>query len=99
CLRSTPAGIEEIPLQEILARPTIASDLDQLAALSDPSRTVYVTHTPPFATTLDRLQGISPIGSRAVRQFIDRRKPPLMLHGHVHESPGVERIGSTVCAN
>jgi Icc-related predicted phosphoesterase len=100
CLRSSPAGVEDIPLQALRERPTIADDLDRLAAQSDPARTVYVFHSPPFATTLDRLQGgITPIGSRAVRTFIDRRHPPLTLHGHVHESPGVEKLGSTVCAN
>src|SRR5574341_442866 len=52
------------------------------------------------AGTLDRLHGgLTPIGSRAVRRFIDSRQPPLTLHGHVHESPGVERLGKTVCVN
>jgi Icc-related predicted phosphoesterase len=92
--------VEDIPLQALRERPTIADDLDRLAALSDPARTVYVLHSPPFATTLDRLHGgLTPIGSRAVRTFIDRRHPPLTLHGHVHESPGVERLGPTLCVN
>ena len=100
CLRSSPEGVGEVPLSAVGERPTIAEDLDRLAARSDPTRTIYVFHSPPFATTLDRLRGgITPIGSRAVRQFIDRRRPPLTLHGHVHESPGIERLGSTVCAN
>jgi Icc-related predicted phosphoesterase len=100
CLRSSAAGVEDVSLQSLRERPTIADDLDRLAALSDPTRTVYVFHSPPFATTLDRLHGgITPIGSRAVRAFTDRRRPPLTLHGHVHESPGVERLGGTVCAN
>ena len=100
CLRSTPTGVEEIPLSEVAGRPSVESDLERLAGLSDPARTIYVVHTPPFATTLDRLQGgITPIGSRAVRSFIARRLPPLTLHGHVHESPGVERLGPTLCVN
>jgi len=99
-LRSSPAGVEDFPFRALLQRPTIADDLDRLATLSDPARTIYVFHSPPFATTLDRLHGgIAPIGSRAVRSFIDHRRPPLTLHGHVHESPGVERLGSTVCVN
>jgi Icc-related predicted phosphoesterase len=99
-LRSTPAGIEPFQYRALQKLPTIADDLERLASLSDPARTVYVFHSPPYATTLDRLHGgITPIGSRAVRTFIDRRRPPLTLHGHVHESPGVERLGTTVCAN
>ena len=100
CLWSSPAGIESVPLRAIQERPTIEADLARLATLSDPARTVYVMHSPPYATTLDRLQGgITPIGSRAVRAFIDQRQPPLTLHGHIHESPGVERLGRTVSVN
>lgn len=100
CLGSGPQGIREIPLDEVLSRPTIEADLDALAARSDPARTIYVTHSPPYATSLDRLEGgLTPIGSRAIRAFIEKRGPPLTLHGHVHESPGVERLGRTVCAN
>lgn len=99
CLKSSASGIEEIPLSTVLSRPTIEAELARLAEDSDPSKTVYVMHTPPFATGLDRLHGIAAIGSRAVKRFIEVRRPPLTLHGHVHESPGIERVGKTVCAN
>jgi len=100
CLRSSPAGIESVSLQTVKERGTIAADLARLGDLSDPASTIYVIHSPPYATTLDRLHGgLMPIGSRAVRKFIDRLQPPLTLHGHVHESPGVERLGRTVCVN
>ncbi len=100
CLRSTPSGIEEVPLAEVAARPSIEADLERLGERSDPATTIYVAHSPPFATSLDRLQGgITPIGSRALRAFVERRGPPLTLHGHVHESPGVERLGRTVSVN
>jgi uncharacterized protein len=100
CLWSASDGVKNVSLSDVQARPTIAEDLDRLATLSDPARTIYVIHSPPYATTLDRLYGgLTPIGSRAVRTFIDRRQPPLTLHGHVHESPGVERLGKTICVN
>jgi Icc-related predicted phosphoesterase len=100
CLRSTTAGIEGTTLQEVKSRGTIEADLARLAEHSDPASTVYVLHSPPFATQLDRLHGgVTPIGSRAIRSFIERRRPPLTLHGHVHESPGVDRLGGTVCVN
>jgi Icc-related predicted phosphoesterase len=100
CLWSSASGITAVPLGAVTERPSIEADLTRLATLSDPSRTVYVVHSPPFATTLDRLQGgPTPIGSRALRKFIEDRQPPLSLHGHVHESPGVERLGRTVCVN
>lgn len=100
CLWSSPDGVKDVSLQQVRARGTIAADLQRLGSLSDPGRTIYVLHSPPYATSLDRLHGgITPIGSRAIRQFIDRRQPPLTLHGHVHESPGVELLGRTVCVN
>jgi uncharacterized protein len=100
CLRSTAEGIIEVPIEEVRRRGTIEADLERLAGLSDPAKTVYVLHSPPYGTSLDRLRGgLTPIGSRAIRRFIDRRRPPLTLHGHVHESPGVERMGATVSVN
>lgn len=38
-------------------------------------------------------------GSRSVRKAIEASQPMLGLHGHIHESPGVIRIGRTVCVN
>jgi uncharacterized protein len=83
--------------------PTLAAELAAAPAITGPW--VFVAHTPPHATHLDRLPNLDyPIGSRAVRQFIESRQPLLALHGHVHESPDttgsyVERIGQTLCIN
>jgi Icc-related predicted phosphoesterase len=98
-LFSTPAGPESGSLHSVRSRGTIAADLERLAALSDPAKTVYVTHSPPWGTSLDRLYNGTPVGSRAIRSFIERHRPPLTLHGHIHESPGVDRIGPTVSVN
>jgi Icc-related predicted phosphoesterase len=38
-------------------------------------------------------------GSKSVRKAIETHQPLLGLHGHIHESPGVMRIGRTMCAN
>jgi Icc-related predicted phosphoesterase len=91
--------VVDIPLSEVLARPTIEADLDALSKQSDPARTILVAHTPPYATSLDRLNGVTPIGSRALRRHIERAVPPLTLHGHLHESPGMEKLGSTLSVN
>lgn len=99
CLKSGPEGVVDFPFEDVLARPTIEAEFEELAARSDPSRTIYVTHSPPYGTSLDRLNGRTPIGSRAIRRFIDRAAPPLTLHGHLHESPGIERLGGTLSAN
>jgi Icc-related predicted phosphoesterase len=38
-------------------------------------------------------------GSTAVRAAIHRHQPMLALHGHIHESRGITRLGKTVCIN
>ena len=38
-------------------------------------------------------------GSKAVRAAVEKHQPLLGLHGHIHESAAVIRIGRTVCAN
>ncbi len=84
-------------------RPSIAEELSRAPHVPDPW--LLVAHAPPFDTKLDRLAKIpEPIGSRAVRRFIEQRQPAIALHGHVHESPQVtgvyaERLGRTLCIN
>jgi len=65
---------------------------------------VYVVHGPPWNTKLDRMSGNVPIGSKALRAFLEEHQPPLSLHGHIHESPErsgaiQDRIGRTLCVN
>jgi Icc-related predicted phosphoesterase len=38
-------------------------------------------------------------GSRSVRNAIEKYKPMLGLHGHIHESQSVAKIGRTTCVN
>ena len=99
CLLSSPDGLRTVPLSEVRARGTIAEDLERLEARTKAAKTIYVTHSPPWRTKLDRLVDGTPIGSRAIREFIERAQPPLTLHGHVHESPGVDKLGRTVMVN
>jgi Icc-related predicted phosphoesterase len=82
--------------------------------LEDPSKSVFNFHCPPQGTVLDRavridaelrpvLTGLgvdtTHVGSQAVREIIEEFQPCLGLHGHVHESPGVVRLGRTLCVN
>ena len=103
-LRSRHGLLGPTSLAELQNLPTIADELALLTAQSDPTQTIYIYHSPPYATTLDRLADGRSVGSRAVRAFIERHQPPLTLHGHVHESPTVsgsygDRIGRTLCIN
>lgn len=101
----TSSGSQPIKtsLAELLHQPAIADDLESLARRSDPRRTIYVCHTPPYNTGLDAMR-TRHVGSRALRAFIEQHQPLLTLHGHIHEAPQisdryVECIGATWCVN
>jgi len=38
-------------------------------------------------------------GSTAVRKAVERDQPLVGLHGHIHESRGVTKVGRTLCLN
>jgi hypothetical protein len=58
-----------------------------------------VSHTPPADTALDRIRSGKHVGSAAVRQFIESHHPDLVICGHIHESRGIDSLGSTVMVN
>lgn len=89
---------------------TIREDLDRLVGEDDLARAVFLFHSPPYETSLDRaaLDGRMVdhvpldvhVGSIAIRRFIERRQPAVTLHGHVHEAARLtgswrDRIGRT----
>ena len=83
---------------------TIEQDLKNLEKLSDPKKTIYSIHSPPFNTGLDITYENEHVGSKSVKKFIETEQPLLTLHGHIHEShiiSGVwkEKIGKTICIN
>ena len=84
--------------------PTIAAALDELAALAPPAQTLLVAHTPARDSLCDLTARGAHVGSRALRAYIERHQPPLVLSGHIHESPRMsgayrDRIGSTAMVN
>lgn len=103
---SSPREMPEDQLAEHLRR--LVADLD------DPSRSVFNLHVPPKGTALDQAPELDetlkpvvrggsvamiPAGSQAVRELIEEHQPIAALHGHIHESRGVSKIGRTVCIN
>lgn len=100
---STSGQPVKTTLAALLRQPSIAADLQALGQQSAPERTIYVTHTPPYNTALDRMR-TKHIGSHALRSFIEQHQPPLTLHGHIHEAPRlsqryVEQLSATWCVN
>jgi Icc-related predicted phosphoesterase len=60
---------------------------------------VFIPHAPPSRTRVDRTFSGIHAGSTAVRQFIERRHPDLVICGHIHEARGVDAIGETRIVN
>ena len=108
---SPEEGRLSVPVEEhILRHATIQEDLARLAGSADLARALFVLHSPPYETRLDRagLDGKSVdhvpldvhVGSIAIRRFIEAKQPLLTLHGHVHESARLtgtwrEQLGRT----
>lgn len=64
-----------------------------------PKIDVFLSHAPPIESKLDRLRDGSPVGSRAVAEWIVRTRPRLFLCGHIHESGGTELYEGIPCLN
>lgn len=99
----------ELPEEEIYRK---LSELVEEAG--EPGFTLLNVHAPPYGTVLDlaplldsgrrvvRRSGeveMVHVGSTAVRKVIEEFQPLASLHGHVHESKGVAKIGRTLCFN
>ncbi len=56
---------------------------------------ILVVHNPPFETNLDKVEAGEHVGSKAVRQFIEKEKPLLAISAHIHEAGGVDKLGTT----
>jgi Icc-related predicted phosphoesterase len=106
-VRSSDQTDQLIPIDPYLylkQRETIGEDLNRLSKPLDFKKTIYMMHSPPFATRLDLIQGKQSGGSRSIKAFIEKNQPLLTLHGHIHESPELsgsyfDRIGETLSIN
>ena len=98
-----------------LSEEDLGARIEELAArVTRPERAIFNFHCPPRDTHLDQAPSLDDqlrprvgagglvmesVGSSSVRELIERTEPLLGLHGHVHESTGVQRLGGTVCIN
>jgi Icc-related predicted phosphoesterase len=97
----------EAPEEELAAR------IERLASqIPDMGRAIFNFHAPPYGTGLDEAPALDadlrpmhggavmkPVGSTAVRAAIETHQPMLSVHGHIHESRGVTRLGRTFSVN
>jgi Icc-related predicted phosphoesterase len=94
--------------EELAAR--IGRMLDLVDGPTD--KLVFNFHPPPRDTLLDEAPALNAdlsvtsggrvsehVGSKAVREAIDRVQPALSVHGHIHEARAAERLGRTLSVN
>lgn len=91
----------------------LAQKIDAVAGLvPDMEHAIFNFHAPPYGTGLDEAPALDanlrpthggavmkPVGSTAVRDAIKRYQPMLSVHGHIHESRGVKKMGRTLAIN
>jgi Icc-related predicted phosphoesterase len=91
----------------------LAAKIEAVASrVPDMGRTIFNFHAPPYGTGLDEAPALDatlrpmhggavmkPVGSIAVRDSIVKHQPLLSVHGHIHESRGVKRMGRTLAIN
>ncbi|MBW2056165.1 MAG: metallophosphoesterase [Deltaproteobacteria bacterium] len=81
-----------------------------VSQVQDMETAIFNFHAPPHGTMLDECAKLSEdlvpsteesisAGSVAVLNAIKKYQPLLGLHGHIHESRAVQKIGRTTCIN
>jgi Icc-related predicted phosphoesterase len=103
------------PCPRDIPEDQLGDRIDAVAAkVTNPDKTIFSLHVPPLGTGLDvaprldeNLQLVMnaggpemiPVGSTATRDAILKYQPLLGLHGHIHESKGVKKLGGVPVAN
>jgi Icc-related predicted phosphoesterase len=102
----SPREVDEDQLAQMIA--------DLADKVEDMERAIFNIHVPPVDTAIDQAPRVDAdlrivvkagevemvaAGSSACRQAILRYQPLLGLHGHIHESRGIAKLGRTLCAN
>ena len=91
----------------------LARKIDVVASsVPDMSRAIFNFHAPPYGTGLDEAPALDAtlrpmhggavmkaVGSTAVRDAITKHQPMISLHGHIHESKGVAKVGRSLAVN
>jgi Icc-related predicted phosphoesterase len=112
---SPEKGVRTIDVsKDIIHYSTITEDLKELSKKAPVEKTIFLFHSPPYNSNLDRadlddkMVDHAPIdvhvGSIAIQRFIKKKQPLLTLHGHVHESTRItghwkEKFGKTYSFN
>lgn len=83
-------GIHSTPAEYDIENDTIEAEIKKLVNDDDLEFAVFLFHSPPFSTVLDKAEisigNYAAVGSKAIRNLIEEKQPYITLHGHIHES-------------
>ncbi len=103
---NSPREVDEDVLQRRIDK--------MVAEVKDIKKSIFNIHVPPINTLIDQApkldKNFKPVmsggslvmisaGSSAVRNSIEKYQPLIGIHGHIHESRGMVKIGRTMCFN
>ena len=60
---------------------------------------LMVSHQPPYGTMNDEVSKDQHVGSKTIREHIQKVKPLICFTGHIHEGIGIDHIGNTAVVN
>jgi hypothetical protein len=83
-----------------------------ISLAKDTTSAVFNLHPPPYGSGLDEApeltsdlrpthagRALIPVGSHSVLEVIQKYKPMLSLHGHIHEGKGTRKLAKTLSIN
>jgi uncharacterized protein len=103
---NSPREVDEDVLQQKIDK--------MVSQVKNMKTTLFNLHVPPINTIIDQApkldENLKPVisggsivmtsaGSTAVRATVEKYQPLAGIHGHIHESRGMVKIGQTVCFN
>jgi uncharacterized protein len=103
---NSPREVDEDVLQQKIDKMVVQ--------VKDMKKALFNLHVPPINTIIDQAPkldaNLKPVisggsivmtsaGSTAVRASIEKYQPLAGIHGHIHESRGMVKIGQTICFN
>jgi uncharacterized protein len=102
----SPREVDEQELERRIER--------MASGVKDMGKAIFNIHVPPINTPIDQApqldKDLRPVmaggqnvmisaGSTATRAMIEKYQPLIGVHGHIHESKGLVKIGRTMCFN
>ncbi len=75
------------------------ASLDALSERVKKGDFTLILHNPPHGTDADLTISGEHVGSKAIREFVDRMHPKLVISAHIHEARGVSKLGDITIFN